>query len=650
MDDNTGTGADGAVRAPDFKPSFIHAGGNGNNLPQVPQKPNQTVGMTPYTVYRPEHQASVLQALSGRRLVVDVETVDLDPSRGRLRMVQLAASPEHTWIFLDHWDVVRHILLSAEILIGHNITGFDLLWLDQYGILNLEEANGKVLDTMHLAHYQDNRTNRSTYIDNWGYEQESGVRYVGHGLKDLAVEHLGVGADRAEQQLHEAHHLPRNTRSAAWALAWSQINDDDPWLLQYAADDCAHVWRLLPQLRPRPGETALLRDEARVALIAARMQRRGYRVDVQQLERARKKLTDELDELRDVLNVNGVADLDDRGQILNYLLAQGVPLTKRTTSGDSYALDKRTLEILAKHHPAAELVHRARRLHRFLRDYIPKIAGNRGSDGRIHPSINTMGAATGRWTVTGAVPLHQMPKNGGLRECFVAEPGRVLISCDYSSIEFHVLGVVTGDSSMQEVSWSGNDPYLATARIIYPDVDWNSLTREALLAQRNAAKPFNLGLGYGMGSATLAEITGLTIQEATLRRTLLQERWSGPSRFMQEVEREFNRGVRRVSNLFGRMYTFPVRSDGTVLPHVVVNGLTQGAARDLMHADLLRVVDAGFDIWLTLHDEIIIQVPEGQAEEARAAIEEIMNHRRHPVLGIPIRATATILGNAWRKA
>ncbi len=606
--------------------------------------------MTSFTVCTPEFVDSACQALKGRRLVVDVETVGLDPWAGRLRMVQIAAGPDHTWIFLDHWDVVREILLSAETLIGHNIIGFDLLWLDKYGILTLEEAEGRVLDTLHLAHYRDNRTNRSTYIDDWDEEPEPEVRYVGHGLKDLAVEHLGAGADRAEQQLYAAHRLPRNTRSATWALAWARIPDDDPHLLQYAADDCAHVWRLLPHLRPRPGEKALLRVEARVAMIAAKMQRRGYRVDLQQLESARKELSDELAGLRTILAADGVTDLDSRDQILDYLVAQGVPLTKRTASGNGYALDKRTLENLAKHHPAAALIHRARRLHRFLRDYIPKIAGNRGADGRTHPSINTMGAATGRWTVTGAVPLHQMPKKGGLRECFVAEPGKVLISCDYSSIEFHVLGVVTGDAAMQAVSWSGEDPYLATAKIMYPDLHWDSLTPGELATQRNAAKPFNLGLGYGMGAATLAETTALTLEEATLRRELLQERWSGPSQLMQEVEREFNRGVRRVPNLFGRMYTFPVRGDGTVRPHVVVNGLTQGAARDLMHADLLRVVDAGFDVWLTLHDEIIIEVPEEQAEEACAALEKIMNHRKHPVLGIPIRATATILGNAWRKA
>ena len=325
-------------------------------------------------------------------------------------------------------------------------------------------------------------------------------------------------------------------------------------------------------------------------------------------------------------------------------------MTKRTPSGDSYTLDKRTLENLAKHYPAAELVHRARRYHRFLRDYIPKIAGNRGSDGLLHPSINTVGAATGRWTVTGAVPMHQIPKNGGLRECFVARPGNVLIKSDYSSVEFHVLGVVTDDFAMQQVSHSGEDPYLATAKIIYPDEDWVNLTPEEEKTLRDSAKPFNLGLGYGMGALTLAAMTRLELSTATAMRGLLQQKWPGPSRMMREVERMFNRGIRRLPNLFGRVYTFPVRTDGTVLPHVAVNGLTQGAARDLMHSDLLRVVDAGFDVWLTLHDEIIVEVPLAEADQARAKLEQLMNHACHPVLGIPIRAKATILGPAWRKA
>lgn len=69
-----------------------------------------------------------------------------------------------------------------------------------------------------------------------------------------------------------------------------------------------------------------------------------------------------------------------------------------------------------------------------------------------------------------------------------------------------------------------------------------------------------------------------------------------------------------------------------------------------MHADLLRVIAAGYRVWLTLHDEIIIEVPADQAEQARRDLESIMNHDKHPVLGIPIRAKATILGPAWRKA
>lgn len=535
--------------------------------------------MTAYTVVTPNNVRTVIETLAGRPLVLDTETDGLDPWTGRLRMVQLASGFEHTWIFLPNcWDAVRDILLGAQILIGHNITGFDLLWLDSHGILSLEEAEGRVLDTLHLAHYRDNCTNRSTFIDNWDESDPEPAthRYVGHGLKDLAVESLGAEADSSERQLQVVHNLPDNSRSKVWAKRWALIPDDDPHLLQYAADDCSHVWRLLPELRPREGEVPLLRAEARVGMVAAKMRRRGYRVDLRQLDSAREGLAAELDVLMSELAAAGLQDLDNREQVTQYLLTEGVPLRKLTASGSNYALDKKTLEQLAKHHPAAERVHRARRLHKFLRDYIPKIAGNRGPDGRLRPSINTLGAATGRWTVTGAAPLHQMPKQGGLRECFVADPGKVLISCDYSSIEFHVLGVVTADDQMRSVSWSGEDPYLATAKIIYPDEDWGNLTPEEKKTLRDSAKPFNLGLGYGMGAFTLAAMTRLELSTATAMRGLLQQKWPGPSRMMREVERMFNRGIRRLPNLFGRVYTFPVRTDGTVLPHVAVNGLTQG--------------------------------------------------------------------------
>lgn len=613
--------------------------------------------MTDYTLVNGDNRTKAMAALAGRDLALDVETVRLYPwhRESRLRMVQLAADPRHTWIFLDPSDDVRQIIHEATALVGHNLS-FDLQWIDAAGLGRIEDTFPKSIDTHHLAHYHDNRPVKSRWDpehDEWddSVDECDDADAVGHGLKALAVHHLGPEADRAERDLYVAHNLP-TPRSQGWAAAWAAIPDNDPHLLQYAADDPGLVWRILPFLEPRDGEVALLEHERQVAQLAAGMQQRGYRVDLQQVEATRAACQQRLDELLPPLAAVGITSLSlggaGKAQAVAALLDSGAVLTKRTPSGE-YSLSRDVLEGLTPTSPIAANLHQARRNQRFLRDYLPKMAINRGLDGRLHPSIRTLAARTGRWTVDGALPLHQMPRVGGLRECLVADPGNVLVAADYRSIEFHVLGALTEDPAMLAITEAGDDPYLATAHVVFPDAPWDKIGAEARTHLRNAAKPFCLALGYGQGAATLAARTGRTLGEARAMHHRLKGAWQGPALAMRRVKERWARGDRTVRSPFGRTYWIPER-EGRPLPHVMVNNLTQGTARDLMQRDLLRVQEAGLRVWLTVHDEVIVECPQADAEEALTTLTSVMTHRPHDVLGIPIQCAGVVLGNAWRKA
>jgi len=202
--------------------------------------------------------------------------------------------------------------------------------------------------------------------------------------------------------------------------------------------------------------------ERRVAAVAARITRRGFAVDTTQVMRARSACRNELAQTMPVLRGRRIDTLGATGrgaeQAVRALLAEGAPLTKRTPGG-RYSVDREVLDGLSTAgYELAGLLRRARRADRYQRDYLDKMHANRGIDGRIRPTINTLGARTGRWTVGGALPLQQIPQAPGLRECLIADSGNVLVSFDYRGIEFVTLAAITRDSRMLAVFTSGSDP------------------------------------------------------------------------------------------------------------------------------------------------------------------------------------------------
>jgi len=604
-----------------------------------------------------DNRPLMVSELSGKPVSLDVETVGTDPWQpgSRLRMVQLAAGPGHAWIDFTPGRAIADILAGAPAILGHNVS-FDLLWLERFGIIPVGGWEDRTVDTLHLAHLKDNRVVRTPFRspehDEWDQAaspEQAEEDGPGHGLKDLAAHYLGPDADIARRRLWERYQLP--TGGSEFTAAWAAIPDDDPVLLAYAAADVDLVWRLLPHLTPREDERPLVDLERRVAAVAARIIRRGFAVDTTQVMRARSACRDELAQTMPVLLGRRIDTLGATGrgaeQAVRALLAEGAPLTKRTPGG-RYSVDREVLDGLSTAgYELAGLLRRARRADRYQRDYLDKMHANRGIDGRIRPTINTLGARTGRWTVGGALPLQQIPQAPGLRECLIADSGNVLVSFDYRGIEFVTLAAITRDPGMLAVITSGSDPHLAAADVIWPGTALLSPKDPDRGRRRQQAKQFTHGLGYGMGPATLAARSGLTLAEARLARDQLRAAWPGAHQAMTAIEDSYWRGERELTSPYGRRYRIPERDSRPVV-HRALNNLNQGTARDLMMYDLVRLEDLGLQPWMTIHDEIIVECPAGDAENVVAAMTNVMARAAHPVLGVPIRVDGGILGPAWR--
>lgn len=643
-------------------------GRSGSGCPTMPRTPltpaellRQPAGMPRRTIANGDNRAEMVRRLAGRAVAVDVETVGTDPwQRGaRLRMVQLAAGPGDVWIDPDPGAAVAEILARAPAVLGHNVF-FDLLWLDRYGLVRLEDIESRVVDTLHLAHLKDNRTRRSLRRsedeDAWDeaalQDADDSDDAPGHALKNLAAYHLGPSADVAARRLWAERGLPEG-RSALFPAAWASLADGDPLLLDYAAADVDLVWRLLPCLKPRESEEELVDVERRVGAVAARMTRRGFIVNEAQVARARESCGQELAETLPRLKAAGIDLLGATGrgreQAIAALAALGAPLTKLTPGG-AVCLDREVLDGLSTAgYPLAADLRRARRAQHNSQDYLDKMLVNQGTDGRLRPSISTLGARTGRWSIGGALPMQQLPTAGGIRECLTAGPGRVLVAYDYASIEFTTLAAVTADPRMLAVVQAGEDPHIAAADVIWPGTAALASDDPERQRRRKQAKQFTHGLGYGMGPATLAARSGLPLNEAAHARDRLRDAWPGGQQVMRSARSRYWQGERYLESPYGRRYRIPEK-EGRPVQHQALNNLNQGTARDLMMRDVLKLDDVGLEPWLTIHDEIIVVCDADDADEVAGHMRQVMSTERHDVLHVPIRVDGGILGNAWRKA
>ncbi len=308
----------------------------------------------------------------------------------------------------------------------------------------------------------------------------------------------------------------------------------------------------------------------------------------------------------------------------------GLPTIKKNKTG--YATDAETLEKLRFHSPIIDFILDYRRLAKLYGTYIEGLIKVTDADGRIRTSFNQKQTQTGR--LSSAEPnLQNIPirteQGSKLREFFTAGDGKVLIDADYSQIELRVLAHISGDENLISAFNSGKDIHTSTASQVFR-VPLDKVTHEL----RGRAKAVNFGIVYGMGEFSLAGDLHVSMKEAKDYITGYFETYPGVKEYLDgTVAAATEKGY--VTTLWGRKRYIPELS-GTKKQlkafgeRVAKNSPIQGTSADLIKLAMVktdrRLKAEGLEsrLILQVHDELILECPDSEAEAASRILKEEM--------------------------
>jgi DNA polymerase-1 len=310
-------------------------------------------------------------------------------------------------------------------------------------------------------------------------------------------------------------------------------------------------------------------------------------------------------------------------------------------------------ELAAAGHELPRRILDYRAVQKLKSTYVDPLPGLIDPDtGRVHASFQQTIAATGRLTVTEPnlqnVPI-RTPTGRRVREAFVAEPGHLLLSADYSQIELRVLAHLSRDATLIDTFRRGEDVHDRTGREIF-----GPFSPVPADEQRRVSKMVNYALLYGKSAFTLAKDIGVTRDQAEQFIAAYFARYPSVKRFLDEtVERARETGV--VRTLLGRLRRLPdLRSPNYQMraeaERQALNMPVQGSAADLIKKAMIDLYAAlrqrgmRSRLILQIHDELLLEVPEGEAEEARALVQRVMEGALE--LEVPLVADAR-LGATW---
>ena len=391
--------------------------------------------------------------------------------------------------------------------------------------------------------------------------------------------------------------------------------------------------------------------------VLARMERTGVRVDEDKLEELSREYADQLDGIeKEIHRMAGEEFLISSPKQLQKILFEKLklPAIRKTKTG--YSTDEDVLEQLSAEHELPERVLAFRRLSKLKNTYVdalPPLVNER--TGRIHPTFHQLGAATGRLSATQPnvqnIPI-RTPEGVRIREAFIPAEGYLLLSADYSQVELRILAHYSEDQSLITAFQSGEDIHRRTAAEvagIRPD--------EVDDDQRARAKAVNFGIIYGSSAFGLARQLGIRSAEAQQTIDAYFERYSGVRRFLDEtLAKARERGY--VTTYLGRRRYLPDlgsrnRTLRQAAERMAVNSVIQGTAADLIKQAMVAV-DADLTasgsracMILQVHDELVFEVPEAEAEALAARV--VAQMEQVLPLRVPLRVHAAI-GRNWREA
>ena len=405
------------------------------------------------------------------------------------------------------------------------------------------------------------------------------------------------------------------------------------------------------------GEDPLYNEiEFPLAQVLADMTRIGMLVDRDGIDQFGVKLRSELEQVLTRIHMEtGSASFNPNstkqlGEML--FVTMGLPHGKKTQRG--WSTDAETLEAL-RDYPLVEDILQYRAYQKLNSTYVEGLLKVIGEDGRIHTTFNQTEARTGRLSSDNPnlqnIPI-RTELGSQLRAYFIAKPGCVLVDADYSQIELRILAHVTGDEHMQQAFRSGQDIHRSTAARIY-GIPQGEVTPRV----RSGAKAINFGIMYGKGAYSLSKDIGVTVKEADAFLKNYLAAFPSVSSYMDKTIADA-RANGYVSTLFGRRRALPelnsnshnIRASGERMAR---NTPIQGTAADVIKLAMVRVWKRLRDekmesrLILTVHDELIVEAPEAEAEKAAQILREEMEGCVH--YAVPL-STDVHTGKNWMEA
>jgi DNA polymerase-1 len=312
------------------------------------------------------------------------------------------------------------------------------------------------------------------------------------------------------------------------------------------------------------------------------------------------------------------------------------------------------LEALAEQHPLASRILEFREIDKLKGTYIdalPRYADPK--TGRIHTRFDQAVAATGR--LSSSDPnLQNIPIRSEvgrkIRAAFVAPRGHVIVSADYSQIELRVLAHLARDPELIDAFTTGEDVHARTAALIF-----DKARADVTSDERRAAKTINFGVIYGMGDSALAKQLGIPREQAAKFIEAYFLRYAGVAEFMEKTVESARQGE-AVRTVLGRRRFLPNLSSANrglrlEAERVARNTPIQGTAADILKLAMIAIdrnpPTPGARMVLTVHDELVFEVPEGEAAEAGERIRERM--RDAMKLVVP-RVVDVGRGRSWAEA
>jgi DNA polymerase-1 len=472
------------------------------------------------------------------------------------------------------------------------------------------------------------------------------------GLKPRAAKVLGPWA------LHGQDELKQAMMKGGWG--WGSIPVELLW--QYAAFDTVLTAQLAEELYPQVHQQYLGVYELEVAStqVLTDMERRGILTDQRYLRLKQEEWTRTREAVRHQLREEfGVANPNSNQQVMRAMeRAFGWRPLVFTDAGNP-KLDSDILSPID--HPVAQLTLEFRELTKMVETYVKNLIELADPWGRLHPSINPLGARTGRMSVTRPA-LQTLPAGDDrIRNAFISQDGWCLISADYDQVEGRLFAHYSGDQAMIEMirygdqlaaqGHAGYDLWSNAARMVF-GTGWDVPVPKA---NRKRVKGVALGKMYGSGLETFAATSGLTLHEAAesnelFERTFPESRKTAfPSRVAEAlVRRDRLHGDPFVLTAYGRKEPCWPRE-----AYKAVNYLIQGTAADVLKDRIVALSRTwlGDHMLLPIHDEILFEVPDEAVHDALATIAEVMPERER--FAVPLTAEAKALrrwGEAYAKA